>query len=154
MEPIRKILVTTDFSPTATVALDPARELAKRFDAEVTLLHVIDDGVLPLYVEYVPVALDDIRRKHEEQSRKKLEVLAKEAFGDGTRVQWRLAEGVPYQAIVETAEEIGADMIVMATHGRGFLSHAILGSTTERVLRRAVCPVLVVRDTRDGSARK
>lgn len=154
MEPIRKILVTTDFSPTAAVALDPAKEFARRFDAEVILLHVIDDGVLPLYVEYVPVALDEIRRKHEEQSRRKLEELAKEAFGEGAPVQCRLAEGIPHQGIIETAEEVDADMIVIATHGRGFFSHAILGSTAERVLRRATCPVLVVRDARQHDDRK
>lgn len=54
--------------------------------------------------------------------------------------------GIPHVEIAHLADECGADVIVMATHGRGFISHALLGSTTERVLRQAPCPVLVVRD--------
>jgi nucleotide-binding universal stress UspA family protein len=55
--------------------------------------------------------------------------------------------GVPHLEIVRAAEERHADLVVMATHGRGFFSHAFLGSTTERVIRRAPCPVLVVHAT-------
>ena len=64
----------------------------------------------------------------------------------GNDVEVTVADGIAHLEIVRIAEERQVDMIVMATHGRGFISHALMGSTTERVLRRAPCPVLVVRD--------
>jgi nucleotide-binding universal stress UspA family protein len=70
--------------------------------------------------------------------------------GQVENVEPLVAMGTPHVEIVRLAEEQGADLIVIATHGRGFISHAILGSTAERVLRRSPCPVLVVRDPAAG----
>jgi len=58
----------------------------------------------------------------------------------------RLASGVPFDQITRTAEELGADLIIIATHGRTGLKRALLGSTAENVVRHATCPVLVVRE--------
>jgi nucleotide-binding universal stress UspA family protein len=81
--------------------------------------------------------------QHEEQARSNLNAMA-QRLGDDTET--RVTSGTPHLEIVRLAQKLKIDLVVMATHGRGFFSHAILGSTTERVIRRVSCPVLVVRD--------
>jgi nucleotide-binding universal stress UspA family protein len=143
MNTIRTVLVTTDFSDTSKSAFALAGQVAEKFEAKVVAFHVQELQFHPLVVEYVAVGLPEIERRHEEQAREKLEDVAQQL---GTEVETVVASGTPHLEIVRMAEERGVDLIVMATHGRGFFSHAVLGSTTERVIRRAPCPVLVVRD--------
>ena len=139
---IRTILVTTDFSETSLGAFAAARLLAERFEARIRLLHVEDDRVSPLVVEYMAAGLEGLRQRQVEDAERRLKELATEHFG---ACEFEVVLGVPHVEIVRVAGERGADLIVMATHGRGPISHAMMGSTTERVLRRAPCPVLVVR---------
>ena len=143
---IGTILVTTDMSETSKKAFGPAAELAKKFDARLAVVYVEEDKLPPLVVEYTAVGLDEILREQTLRDRKRLGELVQEQWGD-LEVSKTVAVGTPHVEILRVAEECGADLIVMATHGRGFISHAILGSTTERVLRRSPCPVFVVRDT-------
>jgi universal stress protein A len=140
---IKKILVTTDFSATAHRAFGPARELAEKFGASIILAHVEEDRLPPLVLDYAELDLGEILRRQKEHAREKLDELAPEL---GSEVRVEVAVGTPHVEIVNLAEQHGADLVVMATHGRGFLGHAILGSTAERVLRHAPCPVLIVRD--------
>ena len=95
-------------------------------------------------LEYTNVDLAEILKRQEERARAKLEEIAPKLGAD---VQLEVASGTPHTEIVRLAEDLKIDLIVMATHGRGFISHAILGSTTERVLRQAPCPVLIVRES-------
>jgi nucleotide-binding universal stress UspA family protein len=139
----RKILVPTDFSPCAAAALDCAIDLAKKFDAEIRLLHALPliPGVfgyqfVPLPVEWI--ASIRVRANAE---------LAKEASRAGKlRVTTEVREGQVHESVLSAAEALGADLIVMGTHGRSGLSHAVLGSIAERVLRHSPIPVLTVRD--------
>jgi len=147
MSRIKTILVTTDFSETAQRAFDHARELAEKFGARTILVHVEEDRLPPLVLEYTEVDLGEILRRQKEQAREKLAQLAPEL---GPEVQIEVAAGTPHVEIVQLAEKHQADLIVMATHGRGFISHVLLGSTAERVLRHAPCPVLIVRDTAEN----
>jgi len=144
MSNFRKILVTTDFSDTSAQACPLALELAERLGAEIVLAHVEDDRFPPLVVEYMAVGLDDIRQRQVEHSTKQLAEFGARHF-PGRAVRHEVVLGVPHTEITRLAGELGIDLIVMATHGRGFISHAIMGSTTERVLRQTPCPVLVVR---------
>lgn len=146
MRPIRTVLVTTDFSDTSQSAFALARQMAERFDAKLVLFHALDLQVPPLVIEHVGAAMEGIEREHREQAEQTLKRLAAE-LGPGTDTE--LATGVAHAEICRAAEERAVDLIVMATHGRGFLSHALLGSTTERVIRRAPCPVLVERTGSD-----
>ena len=146
MKEIRTILVTTDFSETSAKAFEAANALAERYGAELTILHVEDDRFPPLVVEYMAVGLEDIRQKQQEHSRKTLAEFVTRHLGGDCEAGLEVALGVPHVEIVRLAEEREVDLIVMATHGRGFISHTIMGSTTERVLRRTPCPVLVVRN--------
>jgi nucleotide-binding universal stress UspA family protein len=141
-KPIRTILVTTDLSATSQKAFGLARQLAGAFGAKILAVHVHQLEMPAFAVEYSGLALADLERRHEEDSRRRLEELAHQL---GENVETVIVPGVPHLEIVRLAKERAADLIVMATHGGGFFSHAILGSTTERVLRRAPCPVLAVR---------
>jgi len=143
---LRTILLTTDFSETSIRACAPAAGLAGKYGARILIVHVEDDRVSPLLVEYMAVGLEGLRRQQTEQSKQQLAEFAARYLGPEAEFELEVVLGVPHVEIVRLATERDVDLIVMATHGRGFISHAIMGSTTERVLRRAPCPVLVVRD--------
>jgi len=142
MGQIKTLMVTTDFSKTAEAAFDLARQLAEKFGARIVLAHVEVDTLPPLVLEYSAVGMEELLSRQRELAAEQLAAVATQ-LGEG--VETALTTGSPHEGIVRLATECNADLLVMATHGRGFISHAILGSTTERVLRRAPCPVLVVR---------
>lgn len=142
---LKTILLTTDFSDTSKRAFPLARHLATALGAKLLLAYVEEDRLPPLTLEYTDIGLEEIVERQQQRAERELERLVKEEFAD-LDVERTMANGIPHREIVELAERLEADLIVMATHGRGFISHAILGSTTERVVRRAPCPVLVVRD--------
>ena len=144
MSRIKTVLVTTDFSDTSYQAFGLASEMAAKFGAKLVLAHIEEDRLPPLVLEYTQVDLAELLKRQEERAREKLTRIAPQL---GTDVQLEVVSGTPHTEIVRLAEELPIDLIVMATHGRGFISHAIMGSTTERVLRRAPCPVLAVRSS-------
>lgn len=144
MKQPHKILVTTDFSATSRAAIAPAVMLAQAFGAKVLLVFV---GEPSATVGAFP-GLDMVAfEKHQwDQAGQDLKRFADANFPKELEVERSVVFGIPHLEIVRLAQERRADMIVMATHGRGFMSHAFLGSTTDRVIRRAPCPVLVVRE--------
>jgi len=142
---VRTVLVTTDFSDTAREAFQPAWLLAEKFGAALIVAYVEEDRVTPMTVEYTAVGLNDILREQAARTGAQLKEFTSECLGDGCGVELKIATGTPHVEIIRLASECRADLIVMATHGRGGVAHALLGSTTERVLRRAPCPVFVVR---------
>lgn len=146
MDDIRTILVTTDFSDTSLEAFPAATMLARRFGAKVVLAYVDEDRLPPLVIEYMAVGVEEILGQQRESAAERLAELAREQFDEGILVETVVALGTPHAEIVDLAAEREADLIVMATHGRGVISHAILGSTAERVLRRSPCPVMIVRN--------
>ena len=150
MDEVKTILVTTDFSDTSKKAFPLARELAERFGAKIIALHVEEHRLPPLILEYTQVSLEEIAQRQQEHAKGELTRFVEEHLGTGVETEVAVVSGTPHQEIARVAEEREVDLIVMATHGRGFISRAILGSTTERVLRHAHCPVLSVHDGREG----
>jgi nucleotide-binding universal stress UspA family protein len=141
----RHILAPTDFSEYSKQAVACALELAKKFSAKLSILHVVE---LPPYpVEgYVPPSLtatfmEDLEREASRQ----LAQMVPEAESAGVNVVRLVAVGSPYRKIIDTAEAEQVDLIVMATAGRTGFSHLIMGSIAERVVRTASCPVLTIR---------
>lgn len=141
--PYRHILCATDFHDTARAALGTAASLARRYDAALTLVHVLAEprigypGWHPearfatAVHELAATSLADWKRDAEAQA--------------GRAADAVLVEGVPWQRIVRTADERGCDLIVVSASGASGLAQALVGSVAERVLRHAACPVLVVR---------
>jgi nucleotide-binding universal stress UspA family protein len=146
MYDIKTILLTTDFSDTAARAVEPAVALARRFGARLVLTFVEEDRLPPLVVEYMAVGVEDVLSQQVDRAKTRLEEFAAAQLSGVEDLELVIGVGTPHVEIVRLAEEKHADLVVIATHGRGFISHAILGSTAERVLRRAHCPVLVVRE--------
>jgi len=144
--PIRTILVPTDFSEGAGRALDWARTLARAFGAKIVLLHVVD-----LAVEWTPVgglgsiptaAPAEFVERFTNDAR-----AARDAMAQDTpqMTQRLLRKGHPREVILDVAPEVGADVIVMGTHGRRGFSHLFVGSVAEHGVRHATVPVWTVR---------
>lgn len=141
---IKRMLVPVDFSTHSLEALAYARRLAQRLGADLLLLHVAE----PVYLAEPNVVSADLTTLLDEQIRIANEQLARisaDLRKEGRRVRTLVECGVPAQVIVETADNTGTDLIVLATHGRTGLSHMLIGSVAERVVRMARCPVLTVR---------
>lgn len=138
---VKRLLVPTDFSRLAVAATARAVSLAERLGAEVVLLHVVE--TFP--IDYL-IGLNESKKTNaglEQKARDRIEAAAKRIKSVPARsmVRW----GKPFQEIVNAAKELQADMIVLSTRGYTGLKHVYLGSTCERVVRYAECPVLVVR---------
>jgi nucleotide-binding universal stress UspA family protein len=142
------ILSATDFSETAERASDFARELSRKFRAQLHLLHVIvilDD---PHIEENLRHRLEELVASGDEARRNHLENDADDR--PGLDVTPHMVRGLaPAEVIVETASNLGCELIVMGTHGRRGLSHLLLGSVAERVVRTSKVPVLTVRANAD-----
>lgn len=143
--PLDTILVPTDFSKDAETAYFAALDLlGNQTSTKVVLLHVYH---LPYeYTAYgtIPTSLDYFRDV-EGAAEDRLVTLAEELRNQGFQVETVAREGFPPEVILGEAEAVGADLIAMGTHGRTGLAHLVLGSTAERVVQRADCPVLTVR---------
>ena len=145
---LKRILVPLDFSRPSLRALRFAREWAVRFRSEVCLLHVIEPVSTISAFGAGPVAPPLPPLDFHEQAREELARLAQREFPEPDKVSVHLRDGVPYDEIATAARELGADLIVISTHGRTGLAHALMGSTAERVVRHAPCPVLTLRRAR------
>jgi nucleotide-binding universal stress UspA family protein len=141
--PIRTILVPTDFSQHSDAAFERALEVAGSFSAKLVLLHSYWVSIsMAASIWVVPPEFMD---KLAEGARKLLVPLERRAIGDGVRCEVRLTTAPIVDAILEAAESLPADLIAMGTHGHTGLRHAVLGSTAERIVRLAPCPVLTVK---------
>jgi nucleotide-binding universal stress UspA family protein len=148
MSSFRTILITTDFSDTSALAFDPALSIAGRFGSRLIIVHVVEDQ-LPAYMdEFTAVPIDTILDTQTQRARESLAKFVESHVPAGTTAEQFVEHGVAHLEIVRVAEENDVDLVVMATHGRGFVAHAVFGSTTERVIRKAPCPVLTIREAR------
>ena len=146
MSRIKRLLVPTDFSPTAEIALQYAIDLAP-VGASIHVIHVVDDtGLLAAYPEGMYVDFAAVRADLVAEARRRLDAEVRKLAADQATVTTEVFVGRPVAAIGEAAKARKADLIVMGTHGRGAFAHLMLGSVAERVLRTAPCPVLAVRD--------
>jgi nucleotide-binding universal stress UspA family protein len=144
--PIRSILVPTDFSEDAELAIASAHEILTPLDsgARLTLVHAFS---MPIeYTAYgpIPTSVDYLKDAGLEAERKLFEM--EERFRrEGIVVETVAREGDPLVVIADVARERAVDLIAMGTHGSTGLKHFLLGSTAERVMHQAPCPVLTIR---------
>jgi nucleotide-binding universal stress UspA family protein len=140
---IQSILVPIDFSPESLKALDYAIPFARQLGAKITVLHVVEPVATPDFA-YYPLMMEN--DKIIAAAKHRLEQLTASGKVDASLVERTLVHnGAAFHEITKAAETLKADLIVIATHGYTGLSHVLLGSTAERVVRHARCPVLVVR---------
>jgi nucleotide-binding universal stress UspA family protein len=145
MKPFKKILVPVDFSLHSAEAIRTGADLSRRFDAALTLVHVYEPAAYALpegYVLYTAQQLADLLSEFE----KRLAAAKRDAeAAGGLRVETHQLQGGAAVEIVEFANKNAIDLIVMGTHGRTGLKHALMGSVAERVVRTAPCPVLTLK---------
>ena len=146
---IQRILATTDFSDESLAGVRYALSLAERLKAAVALLHVIEPPSRIAGMEAVVLAREDSEVRELARAQLKM-IAARETKGD-LKVTSLLRIGSPFHEITKAAREAAADLIVIATHGYTGAKRVLLGSTAERVVRHAQCPVLVVRDRKAKS---
>lgn len=144
---LKKILVPTDFGEAADAALNYARALARNFGASIDVLHVAEDISTRMFAGEVYVAMPQtLQQDVQDAARKQLEARLVDNDPDPLPVRpVVIVSNAPAVSVVNYAQETGADLIVMGTHGRGPMAHLFMGSVAERVVRLAPCPVLVVR---------
>ena len=142
---IKRVLVPTDFSDSARHALTYGVSFAREFEAELLLVHVVENLTVGYASDLFPVPMADVFEEISGYARSELAKLAAEGREKGVTVREIVAQGKPSAEIVRIAGEEAADVIVLGTHGKGMLDKALFGSTTERVIRKAPCPVLSCR---------
>jgi nucleotide-binding universal stress UspA family protein len=142
---IRTILVTIDLSEESYRALEFALPLAKHFDAAVHVVHAYEGAHQFSSVATSPVLWSDV-----EIARRLAEQVQRRSGARPRTEDCHVRTGKPFQEIIATAQELKADLIIIATHGHSGFRHLTLGSTTEKIIRHAPCPVLVVREATRG----
>lgn len=140
---LKKILLPTDFSEASKQAFPHAVSFARQFNSSLTLVYVVPT-TLPAELSHIGIVLEEKRLVRE--AGKALSKLREHALPSDIAVDTAVLSGGPYYEICKAARALAVDLIIMSTHGHTGLRHALLGSTTERVIRHATCPVLTIRE--------
>lgn len=139
------IVVPTDFSERSLVALEYATGLADKYDAKLKVIFVNEPGLSISDMAWVGVdkrAMDEEKIK---ESRRHIEEIVLKRIPVDVPADAEIIQGEAVTKIIEYAEDVNADLIVMATHGRTGVSHVLMGSVAEQVVRKAPCPVLTLK---------
>jgi len=139
---IKNVLIPTDFSELSKKGIAIALPLVKQLDASVVFLHVMERIDHP---QDMTALFDNGYEKLVDRGLILLNNLIVMAKKQGVEAQSELKDGIPYIEIVKYSEQMKADLIIMGTHGRGWLSHLLIGSQADRVIRMASCPVTTIR---------
>jgi universal stress protein A len=148
----KRILVPIDFSEHSERTASYAAKFASRYDATVQILHVFE---VPDYVvtpfarrKQNPEAVKALVNNAEQEAREHLAAFEQELLNRGLKVEAYLRVGCPFDEIVRTADHLNVDLIIIGSHGCSPLTRLLVGSTAERVVEHAPCPVLVVKERR------
>jgi nucleotide-binding universal stress UspA family protein len=142
---IRSLLVPIDFSVHSKNALRFAIGIARKFGASVQLVYVVEPTIYPADLGFGQVVLPGVEDELREKGGEELRALIAKEVGRSVKASWTVRTGNPHQEILREAEERKVDMIVVATHGHSGVEHMLFGSTADRVVRHAKCPVLTIR---------
>ncbi len=141
----KQVLFATDFSESAGFALPYAVDLAQKYDSTLHILHIVEPIVAPVDFAWGTYNYPDIEKQVKGYVDETMSGMLKNDIPGDLEVVPHSLTGKPWREIVAFAREQAMDVIVIATHGLSGLSHAIYGSTAEKVIRKAHCPVLVIR---------
>lgn len=138
---IRTILVPIDFSAPSEKALEYAAPLARQFNAKIVLLHVCQERFYGTEFAYLPIEESAVNWAATDR----MKLIAEQKIAPELLGEIVVRHGVAFEEIAKVAKELDAELIIVNTHGYTGLKHVLVGSTAERVIRHAPCPVLVVR---------
>lgn len=143
---IKRILFPTDFSEGAKNALPYALDMARTYGAKLFFFHVLYDIATASGLHVPHTSVDLMYSEMRATAQKELESFGLKDREDLKDVEYHISRGVPYEEILKFAKNNDIDLIVIGTHGRKGLDRVLFGSTAERVVRNASCPVLTVRE--------
>ncbi len=145
MKKFNKILFATDLTEFSEYAFDYALALAKEFNAKLIILHVINQP-LGLQDYYAPqISFETIMEEIKKSAEKMMDEFCGKKIKEYSNYEQFIVSGIPHLEILNKADTEKVDLIVIGTHGRAGVDHFIFGSTAEKVVRKAVCPVMTVR---------
>lgn len=147
---INKILVPIDFSDYSKSALKYAINFAQQFSSEMILVYVVEPIVYPPDFSMGQIAIPAVNSDWDKRAREELDKLAKDEVPKDLKVKTMVKTGKPFVEIIESAKEEDVDLIIIATHGHTGVEHILFGSTAEKVVRKAPCPVLTLREPVKG----
>lgn len=151
---IKKILVPIDFSDYSKNAFRYSIDFCKFFQAEIILIYVIEPVVYPPDFSMGQIAFPTLDMQMDKRAQEELENLAKTEVASGQKIRTIVKTGKPFIEIIDTAIEEDIDLIIISSHGHSGVQHILFGSTAEKVVRKAPCPVLSVRDPIKGFSYK
>ena len=141
---LKSILVPTDFSEYSKKSLRYAVSFAKQFNASITLLYVVEPAVFPSDFGFAQINFPDMEKDMLEKAEQELKQIINEVNSE-LKITSAVRSGIPFVEVTSFAGEEKMDLIIVATHGRTGVEHILFGSTAEKIIRKAPCPVLVVR---------
>ncbi len=144
---IQHILVPIDFSEHSKNALQYALPYAIQFKARLDLLYVVEPTIYPADFSFGQVGFPNIEEELRKRGSEELDTLVENEIKGRVPASASVRTGKPFYEINEYARENSIDLIIIATHGHTGVEHILFGSTVEKVVRKAPCPVLVVRDS-------
>lgn len=147
---IKKVLVPIDFSDYSKSALKYAAEFAQKFSAEMFLVYVVEPVIYPPDFSMGQIAIPSVNAEWDIKAKEELDKLAASEIPDTVKVKAIIKTGKPFLEIIETAADENVDIIIIATHGHSGMEHILFGSTAEKVVRKAPCPVLTLREPIKG----
>jgi nucleotide-binding universal stress UspA family protein len=147
---IQSILVPIDFSDHSKNALQYAIPFAKQFRASIHLLYVVEPTIYPADFSFGQVGFPNIEEELRKRGNDELDALLKNVIAGRVNATKAIRTGRPFYEINQFAKEKEIDLIILATHGHTGVEHILFGSTAEKVVRGAPCPVLVVRSGARG----
>jgi len=144
MKSFTTILSAIDFSENSDYAFEYALTIASAFNSSLVVMHVIDNLVYTPGFDMPYPFIEDLEKDLSESAKTKMAIFCESKLAGFPNYTTSIETGTPYREIIRTAEKTAASLIVLGTHGRSGLDRVVFGSTAERVVRRAPCPVLTV----------
>jgi nucleotide-binding universal stress UspA family protein len=152
VDDIKDIVVATDFSETAGLAVESAVQIAKTYGAKLHVIHAFETPV-PIVSPYEIVMPEGLLEQARTSAMKSLQAARQKAEAAGVKAEAHLTEAPSAHAIARYAANCGADLVVVGTRGHTGLKHVLLGSVAERTVREAPCPVLVIKGKAEAKPR-
>jgi len=147
---VKKILIPIDFSDYSKAALRYAINFAKCCEADMYLIYVVEPVIYPPDFSMGQIAIPSVNAEWDQRAKDELANLAKSEIPADVKAKTIIKTGKPFIEIIETAAEEDIDLIIIATHGHTGVEHILFGSTAEKVVRKAPCPVLTLREPVKG----
>jgi nucleotide-binding universal stress UspA family protein len=142
---INKILVPIDFSDYSKNTLKYSVNFSKTFNADLILVYVVEPVIYPPDFSMGQIAIPSVDLEMDKRAEEELKSLANKEIPSNINIKTIIKTGKPFIEIIETASEEDVDLIIIATHGHSGVEHILFGSTAEKVIRKAPCPVLTLR---------